>query len=118
MAWGEVLDPEPARGARSRLVPLRQARGQLPARLLPAANGPAVQVAAAAAGGFVAGAAMLGLVHRRQRRSALARALRQPRRIALRGGQGTGAGGDLLQIVGTRSLLVDVHLLAGPGGER
>ncbi len=84
-----------------------------------AAPGTVVRAAAAAAGGFVAGAAVLGLVQRRQRRaSALARAPRLfgPRsgRSATRGGRlSAEAAGELLQIVGTRSLLVDVHLL-GP----
>jgi hypothetical protein len=68
---------------------------------------PAVQAAAVAAGGFVAGAAVVGLVHRRQKRSA---ALGRGRR----GGRVAGAG-ELLQIVGSRSLLLDVHLLGGSG---
>jgi hypothetical protein len=72
---------------------------------------PAVQAAAVAAGGFVAGAAVIGLVHRRQRRSgAIAKARR-----------GTGRGGrvgELVQVVGSRSFMVDVHLLGGPGGNR
>jgi hypothetical protein len=88
-----------------------------------AAPGTVVRAAAAAAGGFVAGAAVLGLVARRQRRAAaLARA---PRLFGLRGaGTRSGrsaaeAGGGLLQIVGTRSLLVDVHLLGpAPDGPR
>ena len=68
---------------------------------------PAVQAAVVAAGGFVAGAAVVGLVHRRQKRSA---ALGRGRR----GGRVAGAG-ELLQIVGSRSLLLDVHLLGGSG---
>jgi len=79
---------------------------------------PAVQAAAVAAGGFVAGAAVVGLVHRRRRRpvAALARG-RRARRLG-RGGRDTRSvsrAGDLLQIVGSRSLLVDVHLLGGAG---
>ena len=62
---------------------------------------PAVQAAAAAATGFVAGAATLALVRRHGARK-LARV--SPRR---------GVGG--LPIVGTRSFLVDVHLIAKPG---
>jgi hypothetical protein len=83
---------------------------------------PAVQAAAAAAGGFVAGAAVVGLVHRRQRRAAaLSRGARAARAL-----HRTGAGrvrpsgkarqpraAELVQIVGSRSLLVDVHLLGG-----
>jgi hypothetical protein len=71
---------------------------------------PAVQAAAVAAGGFVAGAAVVGLVHRRQRRSgALAKG---------RGGRRSGRASELVQVVGSRSFLVDVHLLGGPGGNR
>jgi hypothetical protein len=60
---------------------------------------PAVQAAAAAATGFVAGAATLALVRRRSARR-LSRGRRTP-------------GG--LSIVNTRSFLVDVHLIAKPG---
>lgn len=60
---------------------------------------PAVQAAAAAATGFVAGAATVALVKRRSARK-LARA-RGPRRAA-----------DLLPIAATRSFLVDVHVIA------
>ena len=76
---------------------------------------PAVQAAAVAAGGFVAGAAVVGLVHRR-RRTALAKGHRASRlKRGKRAGRSDGVAGELLQIVGSRSLLVDVHLL---GGER
>jgi hypothetical protein len=72
-----------------------------------------VQTAAAAAGGFVAGAALLGLVHRRHtRRIALAGA-RTSRRIG-RSGKRSKSGGGLVDVVATRSLLVDVHLLRAP----
>jgi hypothetical protein len=71
---------------------------------------PAVQAAAVAAGGFVAGAAVVGLVHRRQRRSsAIAKG---------RGSRRAGRAGELVQVVGSRSFLVDVHLLGGSGGNR
>jgi hypothetical protein len=63
---------------------------------------PAVQAAAVAATGFVAGAATLALVRRHSARK-LARS-RQPRRAL-----------DALPIVGSRSFLVDVHLIAKPG---
>ena len=63
---------------------------------------PAVQAAAVAATGFVAGAATLALVRRHSARK-LART-RQPRRAL-----------DALPIVGSRSFLVDVHLIAKPG---
>jgi hypothetical protein len=89
-------------------------------RALPAgAVVPAVQAAAVAAGGFVAGAAVVGLVHRRRRRQLIK--LANGRRATRRLGQGRrdarsgGKAGELLQIVGSRSLLVDVHLLGGAG---
>jgi hypothetical protein len=64
---------------------------------------PAVQAAAAAATGFVAGAATLALVRRHSARK-LARARARQRR-----------GGDGVPIVASRSFLVDVHLIAKPG---
>jgi len=63
---------------------------------------PAVQAAAVAATSFVAGAATLALVRRHSARK-LART-RQSRRAL-----------DALPIVGSRSFLVDVHLIAKPG---
>jgi hypothetical protein len=63
---------------------------------------PAVQAAAVAATSFVAGAATLALVRRHTARK-LAR--RQPRRPL-----------DALPIVGSRSFLVDVHLIARDTG--
>ena len=79
---------------------------------------PAVQAAAVAATGFVAGAAAAGLMRRRRHRHELARA--GSRRRVAAGGRGRGgrAGGELVQIVGSRSLLVDVHLLGVPGRDR
>lgn len=68
-------------------------------RVVPVAL-PAVQAAAAAATGFVAGAATLALVRRHSSRK-LARS---------RARRGTGG----LPIVGSRSFLVDVHLIAKP----
>ena len=76
---------------------------------------PIAQAAAAAAGGFVAGAAVVGLVRRRQRRAAPAKLRRgASARRSQAGGRSGGRAAELVQIVGTRSLLVDVHLL----GER
>jgi hypothetical protein len=65
---------------------------------------PAVQAAAAAATGFVAGAATIALFRRRS-----ARRLARGRVTGQRGPNGG------LPIVGTRSFLVDVHLIAKPG---
>ena len=61
---------------------------------------PAVQAAAAAATGFVAGAATLALVKRRSARK-LARTQRRPI--------------NMLPIVGSRTFVVDVHLVGKPG---
>jgi hypothetical protein len=63
---------------------------------------PTVQAAAVAATGFVAGAATLALLRRHTARK-LARS-RGPRRAL-----------DALPIVGSRSFLVDVHLIGKPG---
>jgi hypothetical protein len=71
-------------------------------RLTPATL-PAVRAAAAAATGFVAGAAMIALVRRHGTRR-LARDRRNHRRAV-----------DMLPIVGSRTFLVDVHLIAKPG---
>jgi hypothetical protein len=80
----------------------------------PGAMIPAVQAAAVAAGGFVAGAAVAGLVHRRHRRSnALIKGLKAGRRLSRSGRRAAPTAGELVQIVGSRSLLVDVHLLGG-----
>ena len=75
---------------------------------------PAVQAAAVAAGGFVAGAAIVGFVHRRHSSAALRG--RRAGKGAVRRSSGRGA--ELIQIVGSRSLLVDVHLLDGPASRR
>jgi hypothetical protein len=73
---------------------------------------PAVQAAAAAAGGFVAGAAVVRLFNRRHRAAAPLSAPRRRRRGS-REKRGSTKAGELIQIVGSRSLLVDVHLLGG-----
>jgi anti-sigma factor RsiW len=65
---------------------------------------PAVQAAAVAATGFVAGAATIALVRRHGARK-LARSQRSMPRRAV----------DMLPIAGSRTFLVDVHLLAKPG---
>jgi hypothetical protein len=95
--------------------------GSSPGAGVPAHRGavvalPTVQAAAVAAGGFVAGAAFVGLVARRRAPAARATARSARRRIGKRGRNASAAGraGELLQIVGSRSLLVDVHLLGAP----
>jgi hypothetical protein len=71
-----------------------------PAAALAAVASPAVQAVAAAATGFVAGAATLAIVRHRESRRSTRAVVR--RRAA-----------DALPIVGTRSFLIDVHMLRG-----
>jgi hypothetical protein len=75
----------------------------------------AVQAAAAAAGGFVAGAAVVRLVNRRHRVSSLSSPRRRGRALGRgsREKRAASKASELVQIVGSRSLLVDVHLLGG-----
>ena len=99
----------PAPGA---LLP-RRARRALPVRA----------ASAIAAGGFVAGAALVGVLGRRQRRAGVLAASRRRSRLPGRRGRGGGARGrkadaERLQIVGSRKLLIDVHLLGSPGPDR
>ena len=108
-----VLVEEP-----TRLVAPRSARG-LAREGGPIASLPVVGAAAVAAGGFVAGAAVVGLVHRRQRHSAaLAQGGRVARALSRRGTRKGSSAPELLQIVGSRTLLVDVHLLGTPDADR
>jgi hypothetical protein len=64
---------------------------------------PAVQAAAAVATGFVAGAATIALVKRHNGRRP-SRAMRSAPRRAV----------DMLPIVGSRTFLVDIHLIGKP----
>ncbi len=71
---------------------------------------PTAQAMAVAAGGFVAGAAVFGLASRRRGK----RATRALAKGGRRGARSKGGGrSELVQILGTRSLLVDIHLLGG-----
>lgn len=65
---------------------------------------PAVHAAAAAATGFVAGAATIALVKRRSARK-LARASRSGPRRAI----------EALPVIASQTFLVDVHIIAKPG---
>jgi hypothetical protein len=69
----------------------------------PAAASPAVQAAAVAATGFVAGAATVALARRHAARKANP-ALRKRRK-------GRKRGGDVIDVVAARALLGDIHLL-------
>lgn len=82
-----------------------------------------VQSAVAALGGVLAGAAIVGLVRRRNRHRSGALARHSPIRVLRRGAgrRGRGRGGaasELVQVVASRSLLVDVHLLGSRGQDR
>jgi hypothetical protein len=83
---------------------------QLPA---PRSVAPVVQTAAVAAGGFVAGAAVLGLVHRRHSKRAALASARPPRRIG-RAARRSKSVGEAVDVIATRSLLLDVHVLRAP----
>ena len=119
----EEIDAVPVLAEETQIVRARPFPGALPdGRRLPGAVIPVVQAAAVAAGGFVAGAAVVGLVHRRQRRASalakggrLGRGVNRTRPPRPPGGRKNGRAGELVQIVGSRSLLVDVHLLGGSG---
>jgi hypothetical protein len=104
-ADGEEVDALPVLADAPHVMQRRTASGALSSA---GAVLPAVQAAAVAAGGFVAGAAVVGLVHRRQQRSG----------ALTKGKRGSSRGGKAGEIVGSRSFLVDVHLLGGPGKNR
>lgn len=65
---------------------------------------PAVQAAAAAATGFVAGAATIALIKRRSARKTVRNGKSGSRRVA-----------DMLPITASRSFLVDVHVIGKQG---
>ena len=110
----EQIDTLPVLAGEPRMVRAHPVAGALPGERRPAM--PAVQAAAVAAGGFVAGAAVVGLVHRRHRRSAkLVKRGRAGRGVGPGAGRKAGRVVELVEIVGSRSLLVDVHLLGGSG---
>ncbi|HXC45875.1 MAG TPA: hypothetical protein VNU24_04655 [Solirubrobacteraceae bacterium] len=79
--------------------------------VLPRQAGLTVQVATIATGGFVAGAVVAGVLGRRHRKV-----------LARRAGGGLSrrkrATKELVEIVASRSLLVDVHLLGTPARNR
>jgi hypothetical protein len=111
----EQLDELAEEVSITRLAP---APGSLPGTRSPGGAVPVRAAAVAAAGSFMAGAAVVGIISRRQRRSSAlvkarprARILPRPRRSS----RPTPAAGERLQIVGTRKLLLDVHLLGSPG---
>jgi len=115
----EVLDGVPVLAEHPRIVARRA--DESTGALERSATGviPAVQAAAVAAGGFVAGAAVVGLVHRRHQRSLLVKGRRGTNKLGRgSGARRSGRAGELVQIVSSRSLLLDVHLLGGADTDR
>jgi len=111
-AWGQEVDAVPVLPGQAP-SPSAPPEASSLARRSAVAVLPAAATAAAVAGGFVAGAAVFGLVARRNGRSA---ALTQGRAAGRRLGRRSSAPApQMLQVVSTRSLLVDVHVL-GPAG--
>jgi hypothetical protein len=116
--YGQVVDALPVMAGPPRIVGARVFPGAMASSRRPAAMIPAVQAAAVAAGGFVAGAAVLGLVHRRQRQStALTSGRWAGRALSKTGARQRSQAGEVMQVVSSRSMLVDVHLLGRPGSE-
>lgn len=92
----QVTEEEPVDGVPV-LAEVRTLERPSPASL------PAVHAAAAAATGFVAGAATIALVKRHTARKVARTSRRAPRRPA-----------DMLPIAASRTFLIDVHLIAKP----
>jgi hypothetical protein len=114
-ADGQLVDALPVLSGPPRIVDARAFPGTIASSRRPAAMIPAVQAAAVAAGGFVAGAAVLGLVHRHQRQTALTSGRRAGRALSKGGARQRSQAGEVMQVVSSRSMLVDVHLLGRPG---
>jgi hypothetical protein len=115
----EALEPEPSTGDTEEvdaLVVLSDEEHVVVPGVPVRSMVPAAQAAVVAAGGFVAGAAVAGIVrrHRVSRRGGLGRGRgRGGGRLSARRPKEISRGAELLQIVSSRSLLVDVHLLGG-----
>ncbi len=105
----EVLDGVPVLAEE---VPSKAMFGASESRSLTLAQSAPVQTAAVAAGSFLAGAAFLGLVRRRHNRHVASARAAAPRRRG-RARKRSKQSGEIA-IVGSRSLLVDVHLLGAP----
>jgi hypothetical protein len=113
MSEAEEFDSLPVLARDARIVTERDKQAAAPdVRRSLAGSLPSVQAAAAAAGGLVAGAAVLGIVQRRHRSAgALVKASRK-RSLGRRAGRGAlPAAAESLQVVSSSTFLVEVHLL-------
>jgi hypothetical protein len=110
-----VLPEEPAVASASAAGAVNGSAGR--SRALVVRVPPPVQTAVAALGGVLAGAAIVGFIRRGGRRRSGALTRRSPIRVLRRGGERGRRGGaaELVQVVASRSLLVDVHLLGSRG---
>jgi hypothetical protein len=84
-------------------VPVLAAEVRALERAVPRRNLPAVQAAAVAATGFAVGAATVVAISRRTGNRAAGRPVRRRRK--------RDAGPEVMSVLGTRSFLLDVHLL-------
>ena len=113
----EVLDAYPVLAADGILGRVRRPSRTVSARR--AAGGaviPAVQAAAVAAGGFIAGAAVVGLVHRRQRHTPALGGRGAGR--ALTRGAARPSSQEAVQVLASSTFIVDVHRLGVPSPKR
>ncbi len=102
-----------------RITRLPPPPGSLPAPARPRSAVPVRAAAAAAAGGFMAGAAVVGIVGRRHRRALALGGKRRPS-LAARRRRAAGRRAPVaqpLQIVASRKVLLDIHLLGTPGSD-
>jgi hypothetical protein len=99
----EIVEPEPEETVDG--VPVLAAEVRALERAVPRRQLPAVQAAAVAATGFVAGAAAVVAIQRHVASKPSVRPRRRKR----------GDGVETLSVLGTRSFLLDVHLLGGRG---
>jgi hypothetical protein len=114
----EEIEELDAQAEEVRITRLAPAPGSLPVARQESAL-PVRAAAAAAAGGFMAGAAVVGIVSRRHKRSTAIATGRRPRRLVRRRpGRKSIAPAPPLKVVGSRSFMVDVHLLGRPGPDR
>lgn len=113
----EVIDGLPVLGEEPAPAPVE--RPSASSRALALRFAAPVQATAAAVGGFLAGIAVVGILSRRNGRRRGVALLRRPKARTRRTQRRShGVAGDLVQVVASRSLLVDVHLLGSSRDER